>query len=269
MFVMISTFIYLAMALELPPWAWKAVDKIRRGFMWRGRSDAKGGHCLLAWPKVTRPLHLGGLGIHDLKSLCWALRMRWLWLRKTQPDKLWASFPIQVHESVRALFPIAMITNVGDGNGTLFWTENWLHGSSLTIIAPHIVSLVSKQIRNKRTVREALQDYQWTQDIRGALNVTALAEFIVMVDLFNEVQLTPGVQDEHRWKFSESGQYSSKSVYETLFVGAIHFEPWELIWKSWAPKKCQFFLWLAVHDRCWTAETCSERTATPQPLCAL
>jgi hypothetical protein len=27
--------------------------KIRRGFLWRGRRDAKGGHCLLAWPKVT------------------------------------------------------------------------------------------------------------------------------------------------------------------------------------------------------------------------
>ena len=51
-FVLTSMLVYLAMAMDLPPWALKAIDKIRRGFLWRGRRDAKGGHCLLAWPKV-------------------------------------------------------------------------------------------------------------------------------------------------------------------------------------------------------------------------
>lgn len=107
---------------------------------------------MLAWSKVTRPLELGGLGIHDLKYLCLALRMRWLWLGKTQPDKPWASFPIQVHEFIKALFAIAMETTVEDGNSTLFWTDNWWHGSSIAVIAPHISARVSRQKKNKRTV---------------------------------------------------------------------------------------------------------------------
>ncbi|GJN03259.1 hypothetical protein PR202_ga20684 [Eleusine coracana subsp. coracana] len=37
--------------------------------MWRGRKEAKGGHCLIVWPKVTRPKELGGLGISDLQRL--------------------------------------------------------------------------------------------------------------------------------------------------------------------------------------------------------
>jgi len=53
--------IYILLALELPPCALKAIDKIRRGFLWKGRKDARGGHCLFAWPKVTRPIYLGGL----------------------------------------------------------------------------------------------------------------------------------------------------------------------------------------------------------------
>ena len=31
------------------------------------------------------------------------------------------------------------------------------------------------------------------------------------------------------------------------------FEPCELIW-TWAPKECLFFLRLAAHGRCWTAD---------------
>jgi hypothetical protein len=77
-FVITTTIIYQAMALDLPSWFIKAVDKIRCGYFWKGRMDAKGGHCLMAWPKVTRPKELGGLGIANLQVLNWALRVRWL-----------------------------------------------------------------------------------------------------------------------------------------------------------------------------------------------
>ncbi|CAL4975771.1 unnamed protein product [Urochloa decumbens] len=52
-FVLTSMLIYLTMSVELPPWAIKAIDKLRRGFLWKGRKGAKGGHCLLAWPKES------------------------------------------------------------------------------------------------------------------------------------------------------------------------------------------------------------------------
>jgi len=64
-----------AMAVDIPPWAVKAIDKIGRGFLWRGRKDVKGGHCLVAWPKVCLPKELGGLGISNIQNLCWALRI--------------------------------------------------------------------------------------------------------------------------------------------------------------------------------------------------
>ena len=47
-FVLTSMLIYIIMALDLPPWALKAIDKIRRGFLWKGRRDMRGGHHLLA-----------------------------------------------------------------------------------------------------------------------------------------------------------------------------------------------------------------------------
>lgn len=70
--------IYLLLALDVPRWFIKAVDKFRRSFFWVGRRDLQGGHCPVNWSRVTRPLHLGGLGIHNLEILGWALHMRWM-----------------------------------------------------------------------------------------------------------------------------------------------------------------------------------------------
>jgi hypothetical protein len=73
-FVMTTKIIYTTMAVEFPWWAFNAMTSLQRGFLWKGRKDPKGGHCLLAWPKVTHPKKVGGLGIHDVSMLGWALR---------------------------------------------------------------------------------------------------------------------------------------------------------------------------------------------------
>jgi hypothetical protein len=39
-----------------------------------------------------------------------------------------------------------------------------------------------------------------------------------------------------------------------LFSGSITFEPWKRLWKSCPPPKCKTFLWLAIRNRCWTAD---------------
>jgi hypothetical protein len=72
-FVLIATTIYHAMALDFPPCFFKTINKICWNYLWRGRKEALGGHCLIAWPKVTRPKELGGLGIPDLRRLNGAL----------------------------------------------------------------------------------------------------------------------------------------------------------------------------------------------------
>jgi hypothetical protein len=50
---------------------------------------------LIAWPKVSRPKELGALGILDLQRFRWALRVRWLWLGKIEPDRPWSA--LQFH----------------------------------------------------------------------------------------------------------------------------------------------------------------------------
>ena len=52
-------------------------------------------------------------------------------------------------------------------------------------------------------------------------------------------------------------------------LGAIQFDPWERIWKSWALGKCKFFLWLVAHNRCWTADRLAKRGLNHPPKCPL
>jgi hypothetical protein len=54
------------MAVNIPPWAIKAIDKIRRGFLWRGHKEVRGGHCLVAWGRVGLEKEL------ELDELAWA-----------------------------------------------------------------------------------------------------------------------------------------------------------------------------------------------------
>jgi hypothetical protein len=80
-FVLSAIPTYLLIAINIPQWVIKSIDKIWREFLWKGRKEVNGGSCLVSWEIVTRPLSYGGLGIPNLKFKSWALQAKWLWLK--------------------------------------------------------------------------------------------------------------------------------------------------------------------------------------------
>jgi hypothetical protein len=84
-----------------------------------------------------------------------------------------------------------------------------------------------------------------------------------------DVVLQPGAPDSHLWRLSSSGKYSAKSAYTALLQGATSFEPIERIWKTWAPGKCKFFMWLVQHNRCWTSDRLAKRSMDHPECCPL
>jgi hypothetical protein len=56
---------------------------------------------------------------------------------------------------------------------------------------------------------------------------------------------------------------------KAFFLGSITFEPWKRLWKTWAPPKCKFFIWLAIRNKCWTADRLQKRGLDHPEVCPL
>ncbi|KAJ4732774.1 RNA-directed DNA polymerase (reverse transcriptase)-related family protein [Rhynchospora pubera] len=81
--------LHFLQVIRLPAWLIKHVDRLRRGFLWRGTNICKGGHCLVNWDTCCMPKINGGLGIIDLRAQNDALMLKWLWTLISNPDSAW------------------------------------------------------------------------------------------------------------------------------------------------------------------------------------
>jgi hypothetical protein len=176
---------------------------------------------LVAWGKVCRPLQLG-LGIASLPELCWVLHMRWLWLKKTDLRRPWSSLSIQVPSKARSFFSKVLISEVGNGTNTIFWTNKWIHDKRVLDIAPRLFSIIPKRITNRRTVQQALLNRRWIADIKGALTVGAIVDYLHLWNILADFVLQPNTEDIHIFSLSSNGRYSAKSAYTGFFLRVYH-----------------------------------------------
>ena len=54
-----------------------------------------------------------------------------------------------------------------------------------------------------------------------------------------------------------------------LFLGSCTSLHYKRIWKTWAPPKCKFFMWLVAQNKCWTADRLAKRGLHHPPRCPL
>jgi hypothetical protein len=92
-------------------------------------------------------------------------------------------------------------------------------------LAPNLFLIILKRISKRRAMGQALLNRVWVSDIQGALIVQVLAEFLRIWELVEGTILHPDVPDQICWKLSSTGQYSSKSSYDSMIIGSIRFSP--------------------------------------------
>jgi hypothetical protein len=73
--------------------------------------------------QVQRPLHLGGLGMMDTRKMGLALRLRWVWLHRTDSSCLWSSMPFKEDATTMAFFWASTQCIMGDGTSM---SDPWL-----------------------------------------------------------------------------------------------------------------------------------------------
>jgi hypothetical protein len=83
-------------------------------------ASVSGGRCKVAWEIVCRPRDLGGLGVAGLWRTGVALRVRWLWLRRTDQQRTWQVLPDSSEPAVVDFFWATIVSNLGNGESTLF-----------------------------------------------------------------------------------------------------------------------------------------------------
>jgi hypothetical protein len=212
------------------------------------------GKCLLAWDPVQRPKKLDGLGIWDLKRMTLALRLRWLWLQPTEASRPWASLPIKEDKLTFAHFKASIQCIVSNGRSTFFWTDPWIQGRSVELLAPDLFACPMGTNWWQRTVVDALAGNSWLTDISGPLTVPVIIQNIHLHEWVQALQLNEDVEDSLVWRWSSNDNYSSRSAYEALFVGQSATLGAKEIRKVRALNNCKLFFWQVMHERVWMFE---------------
>jgi hypothetical protein len=83
---------YAMGAMELPPALLRAIDALRRAFLWNFEGKASGAKCLISWEQVCRPKCEGGLGIRNLATQNMCLQVKLLHRLHSAPTSPWASW---------------------------------------------------------------------------------------------------------------------------------------------------------------------------------
>ncbi|KAF8716835.1 hypothetical protein HU200_025932 [Digitaria exilis] len=166
------------------------------------------------------------------------------------------------------MFQSSVDIHLGDGALALFWADRWNGASSPYVVAADLCKLIKPATVKQRTVQQALTNRSWTSDIKGRLNITALRQYILLWHATSQCRLLPGVEDTFSWRWSASGTYSAHSAYRQFFVGGTYLAAARSLWKTWAPLKVKFTIWLAMHGRLWTADRRHRHGLQDSPACA-
>ncbi|KAM0855446.1 hypothetical protein ACQ4PT_049767 [Festuca glaucescens] len=266
--VMAASVVYQLMALDVDPWFIKAVDRLRRGFLWAGREEANGCNCLVAWNVICAPKCIGGLWLHNLKRLHAALRARWIWLHKTNASKPWSRMQFAVVPDAVAIFNASVKIQLHSGSRVLFWEDPWLGGVNVAAIAPAVLALVKPSLVNKRLIADGLPGDAWVRDIAGELSVDAVVQYLHLWRVVQGIILSEG-EDSFIWKWMADGRFTTRSAYRDFLNGSTVLPGVAQVWHSFAPFKYRFHAWLALRGRCWTADRRLRKGLPSHTLCPL
>jgi hypothetical protein len=166
----------------------------------------------------------------------------------------------------KELFHASTIVKVGKGDMTNFWYSTWLEVRSPRNLAP---TLFQKSRRKNFTVQRALQNNFWIAQVCPLTTEKEIKEY---ADLWEENQLThrdTESDDQITWRWTQTGEYTTKSAYHIQFRGRTKTRNISQIWKAKTEPKCRFFAWILLHKKILTANNLAKKGWPHDPQCKL
>jgi hypothetical protein len=174
-----------------------------------------------------------------------ALRVRWEWLKRTDPARPWQGLLPITDAKARAVFDSLVHIKVGDGTRVLFWRDRWIEGRSAHDIAPSLIGKVRTRAYNARTVAQALTKNRWVLDISGVLTDPEARECTRLWLAISSVEREIDLVDKFLWSWTQAGVYTARSTYKMLTQGSCTHPLGQAIWRNKGMPKSKLFVWLA------------------------
>jgi hypothetical protein len=274
---------YFLSLFSIPVSVAARIDTIQRNFLWGGRGEGKKFH-LMNWSQVCQPLHLGGLGIHNVRLFNRALLGKWLWRFGNERETLWRQVIHSKYGSLPGGWTSAPSTGpygvglwknirkdwihfarnlrfeVGDGTRIKFWTDSWCERGPLKESFPEMYNIS----RDKEAWVADHLNYQ-NEVMTWSLNFIRPAHDweLEVISSFMDVLYQSGVKgcgpDKVGWQKSSGKGFQVKFYYKALLPSIGLSVPWKIIWKTKVPLRVSFFVWTAARDRILTVQNLRRR----------
>ena len=152
----------------------------------------------------------------ELERFTRALRLRLLWFQWKQKDRTWNALDLPCDSQDHELFVASTIVTLGNGKTAMFWTSSWLNGIAPKNLAP---TLFLQSKRKKLTVSKALDENRWISNLLPLQTRQELHEYVELWDQVRGYRLSEHTEDTIRWRWTQDGEYSTKSAYQIQFEG--------------------------------------------------
>ena len=166
-------------------------------------------------------------------------------------------------QSLDSLGKMSIAVHPGSQGLVLFWLDIWHQGCTLSHVYPQLFSLcMSPHISLQEVVASQGTQVQFRRRLSGIL----LQEWAAILNIISSISFTHET-DNIAWRWSESGLFTVKSLYQFLNFRGVQPTTTLLWWKLPVPPKIRAFMWLTnknkiltksnLHRRRWTGDlTC-------------
>ncbi len=257
-----------------------ALEKIKRGFFWKGKKLNNGFHYLVKWEKVCRPKQLGGVGVRNLCSSNSALLMKGLWNFFDSPSTPWVRFlwskhyrlrpPVLSHKAPTGCSPIwkdvlrlaapfntSVCFTLGNGMSLSFWSARWFEDFTLMKRFPNLSAA--------STTKNA-SIFNWVQRYASSLSAAFPLpstrdehdEFLHLSSLIHNWRIS-NYPDTIKWRWNISGTFTTRNAYSFLADSGVNDDKINFVWNSKVPLQVKLFLWLAARNRILIADNLAKR----------